>query len=608
MKTQKIFLLVLVLVLALGLASCGDAKKSTAPDCFVFDEQGSFDDSVELKGEIIEINSEHNLIALENVELDNSGLTKRTVEIFDASEGDRVLFRDSVTTSPGQVFKDRTYDLSNYPLIGVTRYSENGTDDGGAPKFESYTDYYLIDPEKVLDTAESVTAVASSLDSENDDVSVSEVNNLYLAALDGKVYWINENLKVMRTLLLDVSNTYEGFANLENFFGFDAEHEDYLYTYTFDPESALTTIIVYAPNGVASAQYNFTSGTSYIDYEESIINPKMYVLNDGKVLIQECIAVEKEDTEYDFVYGSAGQKFNLVTKVMNQTNGAVAEIDFDYLIKDFESSYAHEDGEGYFFKLADGYDNQALLVSVADGTLGKAIEYVVLSNDLERQYTLNNPYLSSMGIYSYETIKYSSEEGYIARAFVNGSVGIYRFDWDGNVAFAYPTNVSDSDFENGNGFTFEHYVTDSGIYRNDGTPIFDTEGFEADDVTTVGDAVYVMKSEPLEYDRDEDMNIVGFNAVNLTYKIDLATGEAVLIADSSERQHFNAVSLDGAYAISDVKKRVHTICNKNGETVLVVRTDDIRDAMMLEDAYVLTTFVGGEYKTYVMPMGDASVR
>ena len=602
MKKQKIFLLAFILLLAFGLASCG-AEKSTAPDCFVFDEQASFTKAVELEGKIIGQNQEYNLIALENIELSDAGQTIRTVEVYDAAKGDCVIFKDSVTTYPSDITKDRTYDLSNYPLIGVTRYIDSGEDDNGVVQFKGLTDYYLIDLDAKIDLSVGAKAIASSVE-EYDVATVTEINNIYLAEIDGKIYWIDSELNVMRTVVLDASNSYVS-GNYENYFGFDAEYEGYLYTFEIDLANAISSIIVYAPDGTASAQYGFTSGFAYVENDsDSIINPKMYVLNNGKVLIQECILVTEDGAEYDFVYGVANQKLNLVTKIMDNKTGAVEEIEFNYLIKAFESAYSRVDGEGFFFKLAEGYDNQALLVELVDGVLGRATEYVVLSNTLERVYTLKNDYIANGDFYDY--IEYSDEAGYIASTYVNNrNFGLYRFDWEGNVAFEYPSN-----YKVNSEYVFDFYVTASGVYRNDGTLVYDIEANKQDYrdyVEVCGESVFVYQYAPYEYDRQHsNMNVNGVNEVYKVYKLDMESGELKLVVDTAEEQYFMPLTSDGAYGVMDSKKDITSVYNKDGELILAVRYYDIdRGPMYLEEAAVMSTNVGGEYKTYVLTYGDA---
>ncbi len=588
MKTQKIFLLVLVLLLALCLASCDDTEASKAPDCFVFDEQASFDDVVELEGEIIESCSSYDIVALENIELKDDGTTERTVEVLDLSDGNRVLFKRTDTISAGSMTKDTEYDISQYPIISVKRYAYNGSDAGGNLVFNDYTSFYLI---KKDGEAESVI---SDVAGDEEGVKVVQANNVYLAAFGGKMHWISRDLQIMRSVVLDTSNSYIGIDsfNVYDYFGFDAEYNGYLYTEEFNPQTMVATIIVYAPNGVASAQYNYSSGVSYAQEGESIINPKMYVMNNGNVLIQECVIVE-DDGEYDFVYGALSQKIKLSTKVMDHTSGAVTELDYDYLITNFESAYAGEDYSGFAFKLAEGYDNQATLVSIADGKLGRATEYVVLDNSLERKYTLNNKYLANYG--GYEMIGLANAEGYVAEAYIDGRWAMHRFDWDGNVVFTYPTNVEED-------IWYTHYVTDSGVYANDGSLIFDIEEFGADYVESYGSSVFLRKEGYLK-----NVNYGGTPDTEraiLTYKLDINTGKAELVADSEEGEHAQIATMDGAYMVANMKKHTISVYNKAGTVVLIAAIDDVVDSRQLDTAWYITVEVGGEYKTYVLTFGD----
>ena len=584
MKTQKILLLVLVLLVALCLASCDDTEKSKAPDCFVFDEQASFDDVIELGGEVIDFNEEYNLIALENIELSDDGTTTRKVEILDVTDGNRVLLEDVVTTSPSNKSRDTEYDISDYPIIEVTRYSNVGTDSDGDTVWDENTTYYLINKDA------QATALASDVESTG-SYRYAKINNVYIFAIDGDLYWINSNLQVMRKVSEDISDSYD----VSSFADFAAEYNGYLYTYEYNVATMVATVIVYAPNGVACAQYNFSSIMQGVEINDSsVIAPKVYVLNNGCVLIQECTVIE-DDGEYDFVYGAARQKIALSTKIMD-LGGGVTERDFDYLIKGFESAYQGNIDSYFPFMLADDYDNQAILIPVADGALGRTIEYVVLDNGLERKYTLNNKYLANY--VGYDEMGFADDSGYVATAVVDGREGVYRFDWDGNVLFTYPTNF---DFD---AFSNTHYVTDSGVYANDGSLIFDTEEFGADDVMTFGNAVYLIKYGNLRNIRNDDGVIVGEERDTLYYKLNVDTGKAELVADSSEGERVMPLSLDGAYFIINEKKGTISFYNNVGTLVLVIAVSDEPQLRMMHNSAFISVEVGGEYKTYVMTLGD----
>ena len=583
MKTQKIFLLALVLLLALGLASCAGAEKSTAPECFVFDEQASFSDSLELVGTVVDYNYRYDLVAIENVQLSDSGESTRTVEIIDMADGNRVIFKDKAVASAGTAHKDREYDIEHYPIIGVTRYVNSGTDVDGLPIYDSYTDYYLVDANATIDTDNTDREIAADLKEDDAYISVNDENNVFIADVGDKTYWISPNLEIMRSVLSDVSDSY--YINSD----YDAEHNGYLYVYNFDPDSMVTTVIVYAPSGVASAQYNFSAGTAYSG--DSLVDPKMYVLNNGNVLIQECIIVE-DGEEYDFTYGAHAQKLKLATKIMDHTNGAVYEVDFKYLISEFESAYAYDGYGEFYFALADGYYNQAYIISVADGVVGREIEYVVLSNNLERVYTLKNKYMANYGTYS--TIQNADKDGYSAYAIVDGSDSFCRFDWNGNILFTYPTNAEYDGYS-------DYYLGAAGIYANDGTLVFDLDGFGAEDVDIYGSVAFVEKTGYTRNVRDEYGNVYDRFVETLTYRIDLTTGKETLVANDYEKEAIRVLSSDGSYMRLESKKNLASVYNKDGETVLVIRVDkDGVNTIETQNSLVICTEVGAEHKVYIL--------
>ncbi len=590
MKTQKIFLLALMLMLIFSLASCG-AKKDQ-PDCFVIGEQASFADSTELKGKVVAYNSQFDLVALETTSISSYGSTTRTVKVIDLADENRVLLTDENYVSANSTTPPADYDLSNYPVIKVVDYSPNGTDDYDNPIYKEYYSYYLISDE------EYITVLDENLS--EDDLEVTPINNIYLVEHNGKLSWVDSDFDIMREILIETSESYVK-GNYENYFAFNAEYKNFLYTWDFNPETFVQAIIVYGPNGVASAQYNFSAGTAYIDGigSTSIIDPKAFVLNNGNVLIQECILVEG-DGEYDFVYGAQNQKFKLATKIMDFMNGAITNVDYGYIVADLESAYAQQWNSDFAFTLAEGYDNQALLISIDGGVLGRKTEYAVLSNVLECKYTLTNDYLANSSPfdenYGYRTIFDADKEGYTAVALVDGKSAVCRFGWDGSIVTKYPVNMTET--------VADCYVTNSGIYRTNGTLVFDLEEFGYSYINVVGDAVYV-------YKRNFQKNALiseeeGCRYPTECYKIDLKSGNATLVSDGVD-ESFRALSMDGAYGVYNIKKGTQSFYNKDGEVVLIIHVDDLVENCSTAHTQLLNVCVDGEYKLYVLYIGDQAI-
>ena len=584
MKTQKIILLALVFILTLALASCG-SDTAGAPDWLDFKKDSSFTDITELEGEVVDHNADYNLVALSTTTVDTTGNVTEYIKVYDLADSNRLVLTTSYNFYSGSRVYDYDVDLSSYPIITSIMRSTSESFEGEIEYHEN-RNYYLITNEG------EARQLAGSYD--EDLLYVEEIGNIYLVELAGKLMWINRNLAVMREVNLDVSETYRG-SGYEAYFQFEAEFCDYLYTWEFNPQMMSQTVVVYDPNGIASAKYDFSSGVAYVqDSSDGLINPSVFVLNNGNVLIQECIMVEG-DGAYDFIYnlGATPYKLDLVTRVMDYKTGAITDVECDMLIKDLESAYtASECGTTEFpFTLAKG-DNQAYVISVKGGVVGRSTEYVVLDNELNTVYTLNNRYIADSS--SYDTITNVSTKGYEASAYVNGAFVECFFNWDGEIVFKHPTNYIGS-------VAGEYYVTPSGVYTNAGKLVFDIENSEFGnlydaDVEIVGDIVYLYRTNYLELDE------YGRNAEEV-YKLNLKDGKAELVADGVDVRHI-ALTTDGAYMVNNKKKETASFYNRNGELVLVVSEDDLVEIELLDDTFYVCVEVGNEYKMYAFVAGD----
>ncbi|MBQ7363149.1 MAG: hypothetical protein IJW48_01725 [Clostridia bacterium] len=580
MKTQKIFLLAVALVLALSvLASCGAAKQAY-PDCFVFvDDDPSFTEPVEVEGEIIDVNEEYNLVAFETRSLGTDGYSRRTVKVIDVSDENRVVFTREQSFSADSTGKEDEINLDDYPVIKVTSHSFQGYDDG-YPEYKDYYSYYLIQKNGEARSLKNST--------DKDELYVEQINNVWLVEDGETLYWVNKNLAVMREMPLAVAETYRG-SNYESYFRFEAEYNDYLYTWEFDADNLSQVVVVYDPNGIACAKYAFPTGM-YLG------NPFVSVLDNGNVIIQEQTVAEDGEA-YDYVYGYGPTSYNVdvVTKVMNYQTGEVTEVEFDYLVSFTSSRYEMEQQTYPEIYLAEGYNNMAIVTAIEDGTLGRNMTIVVISNELEIQWKLENEHLTL------PTMIYVGEDGYIAEAVVDGATRTCRFTWDGELVHVFPANF---DYER---MTSDVYVTDSGVYTLDGELVFDIENsdFYNAGVYIVGECIYFTRENDLKLGEWNDYYEEYEEFVEF-YKLNLETGEAELIADGEET-FCEPFTEDGALGVINEKKGTITVYNAAGEIVLVTKGEDIVETYTSEGAFIIEVEVGDEHKFYVFGLGDQCV-
>ena len=568
MKTQKIFLLVVVMLLALVMSvSCGD--DNTTPEYFAFDEDTSYSAVHELEGTVVGTNLDAGLVAMQTEKVNSSNSLERRIKVYDVNDDYKVVFEENRSYSSGDTHYAEV-DISNYPVVTLITEISSGSDSEGNPQYEKRYSHYLLG-------RTGYKCIAGSL--EDNDLKVEKINNVYLVEANETVYWVSRNLDVMRTIPAAITDTY---PSGERYFNIQAEWGNYLYTWEFDPQNASQVVLVYDSNGVCCVKYNFTPGTIQVQGQDSsVLNPSVYVLNNGYVLVQECVMVE-DGEEYDFEYttGAVTYKLNLVTKLIDYSNGEASDVEFNYLITDLESAYARMDDEAFPFTLAEDYSNQALLVPIEDGKLGRVAEYAVISDSLEINYTLNNAYLSRSATHS--TIKDADESGYTATAVIGGVARTCRFDWNGNVTFTQPTNYK--------GSAGDYYYTDSGIYNMAGELIFAIEGSEfasteKSAIKAVGDVIYLQR---YNYETDG----------NETYVLNAEEKTTTLVSDGVDSR-FEVID-DSFAVVHDEKKATYTFYSATGEVVLIIAEDDLVSRQSVGDAYAVEVNVGGKTKAYVL--------
>ncbi|MBR2929780.1 MAG: hypothetical protein IKC32_00990 [Clostridia bacterium] len=576
MKKQRIFLLLLVLVMALAISSCGAGQ--SVPECFVFEPEATAEDFSELDGEIIGVNRDYGILALKTEKTRSDGDLESVVKIYDVYDENRVVFEQTKYYNAKNAYREIEYDISSYPMIKTTEYINKGEDEYGITEYEPRYYYYLINGDY------HASLIASYL--EEDDLEVEEVGNLFLIEADGRLIWVSGELKVLREIPLDVAKTYRD-GNYESYFEFEAEYFGYLYTWEFDLEAMSQVILVYDHHGIASAKYSFPEGTVSAG-TESIISPHIHVLNDGNVLIQECVHVEDgEEYDFEYVQGEEIYKLDLRTKIMSYIDGTVNELDFDYLIRGFEAGYSHDEDGDFAFRLAEGYDNQAFLVPIEDGRLGRTMEYVILSNDLDRVYTLPNRHLIESS--SFNSIFDADENGYKGYVLIDGSSRICHFNWAGEITFVYPTN-----FE---GETDTHYVTHTGVYtKKDNKLVIDLESEEYQSgmaqAVAIGNDIYLAKENPLA--------MLGDMPVHEIYKLDKKSGKLELIDDGKEGMSM-ILSEDGVRVYVNYDTEVTSFFNAEGELILRVR-DNAADGELIsiDGALIVSAEVDGKMKVFTI--------
>ena len=501
------------------------------------------------KGEVVDYDRENNLIALVTKDLDNSNYVIETVKVYDVTSGE-CIFEASETYllfATGADLVEFNVNI-DYPIIRVstTGYSEDGL--GG---FEPYYDvsYYFAkkDGEEIKTT-------------NNDNYSRTDFyNGLVAFEMGDEIVWVNKNMEVVRTVNAVAANGY-------NIDVFNAEYQDYLYAWNNGE------VQVFNKAGVCSAKYT-------IQHDGFI---KAHVLNNGNVLIQDFEVVDAY-TACDFVWtyneyesNYAAERINLTSYVMSCTDGALKEVELDFIVEEVETAYEGRLGNNSFpFALAGNGQNQAYIYRIANGSISLWQEYVSLGNDLEIKYSVKSTMIGA----DFSTAEVVNANIYRMSVKENGVYNPYFFDLDGNVITAATSFYSVTD---------TYVVTNNGIYDHKMNSVFSfaDNGFLSaaylSDPTT--NTIYLAKHN-FETGADE------------FFVFDHATKAPKLLCDGVSKSLINFG--EGFYVVYDSENNDQSIIDATSGKV-ILKALDITNIVSLENAYVVETEFEGNTLVYVI--------
>ena len=490
--------------------------KHEAHDYFVLEEDKELSDYKDVSlidGKYDSHVAYANLLLVTEEEIDVKNDLTKSVIVYDAASGEQI-HRFSVTYPLYAEDKDViTLEVEvYYPVIQVSKmsYGEDG--------FEDYDiSYYLAKKDGALIKNTTI-----------DNFECTEFDNgLTRYVMGNSTVWIDKNMSIVNTADVVVSGNYE-FGN------FNSEYMGYLYSWDD------FQIQIFNRSG-------FCSGVYSIDHDGMI---SAHVLNDGNVVIQELEPVD-EYTDCDIVLMDI--RFVVKSYVMNYVDGSMKEIELDFLIDDLCSKYGEESNYSFPFRLAQGRENQAYVYRFANGTVSPYVEYVVMNNDLEIEYTLNNGMHGVSYKYAYTTDNYH----YVAHAPLANVEQAYLFDLDGN---AVPIS------EDGTQIVSSKYiVTEQGLFNMDLYKVydFDYNGIDSYSVDYWSGRIYMSKYNFLT------------GGVEF-YIFDGSTNKEIMITDGLDTVIYDSNTsywIDGLgwgyYIIQDRKANVYTLFNLDGESILV---------------------------------------
>lgn len=583
MKLQKIFWLLLLISVALVCTSCGAASDTL--ECFDFeDDTAVFDNVYQIDGKIVSKNKEANVIAVESEEADSSGYVKKTVSVYDLVTGKK-LYSDYVTVSDNSSAPQSEIiaDVSAYPLvqIGVNSWSfyyDSNHPDGGYYQPNWYYRYVFVG---------ETTYRSLGNQTNNGTYDIQKVGNLYIVKLEDAVYWLKgDAMQEFHKDMADVANSYIQYLSLDKYFSFDAEYNGYLYAWQFD--ELHRNIMVFDQKGICAVQYNHPNNVLGTVGGGTLVDPKIHVLDNGNILVQECYLAEDGAT-YDFIYNN--WQVTLKTKIIDYITGSVSEVDFDALILGMQSRYdvvSADIAPILPFTLNEGYANLVVYTPIADRRITAYTNVSVVDDSFNVVYNFVNDELSSKNMFG--GIVKANEDYYISQVYVGGEERLAVYDYYGELVRYLPEKYL--------ALTDEYVVINSGIYDFDGKQVLDFQKTvlagsmpmdrgEMFGVATDGKTIYV------------SVQSFGTDAA-ATYAFNAETGKLELVADGINTK-VKTVG-NGYVVVYDIENENTSIVNSEGKTLLKVQ--GAVDVSSLEDVIYVETAVYGEGVVYVVNCAD----
>lgn len=495
-----------------------------------------------IDGDIMEVDSYHHLAVISKKDLDTMNNVVQTIDVIDILSGETLMTK-SVSNPLGAPTEEVTTLRIEivYPVIKVVRqyYVEERAGEGFETEYS--VEYYLAKKDSEMLYSTDTT----------DNFEIEEFENgLVRVQMEREVKWVDKNLDVIRTVKTIASTGYDVDR-------FDCEYKGYMYT------STPTSLMIFNRSGICSAVY--TAG------ENSFIN--YFVLNNGNALVQEITEVDAFQS-CDFVL--EGSRYTLKSSIVNFVNGEITEIELGFLVDSLETKYYQRAGEYDTLVLNKGYENYAFVYNVANGSIAKHADLVVLSNSLEVLYTFSN---DAEGVDLADGMWIVNDDYYITPVNDYGfTKGWGIFDLYGE-KISYVSYMADL-------LDYGYIITNNGIYNYEMKLVIDLlkEGYTIK-TSAIDGSTYFAKMN-YQTGGEESYVFVG------------DTGEMKMIADGID------VKLDTVttefYVLYDVEKDVYVAYNVASDEELIVSHEKLSIYTVNEDLCLIVTNLDGEPIVYIV--------
>ncbi len=529
-----------------------------------------------------EYDREHNLAVIRSRTNGNSNSWTENVEVIDLKT-EQIICSTGCNVG-GENTNDSTVGVTlDYPLVQIAKYEEG--------EGETYYSYYLA-------TGKSYNGANALPTYTKSGYTMNKKQSLYEITIGNTVYWVNEEMEVLRTF--NKAQT-QGYSTPS----FDGAYGDYLYAWTWT--ETMREIQVYNKEGVCSMKYTYPSDVVSLGY----VNEPM-ILNDGNIFVQEHTLAEETSIDYTYKMlandpetgAPAMLKMDVTSKIIDYKTGEVKEVALDYIVCALESAYACQDGSMAFpFQVRWSAQNQAYIAKISNQEL-TALDYVTLDNEGNIGYTVENTYLkhasnalaASSGSYGWSSAYKAFDDAYVATVTQMGKSQMWLFNAAGEKIGVLPDNVND--------VNEQYAITDNGIYDYDGNCVYD--------LTT---CPFYASSEYEDVElvvTDEQIYFTMYNTVSHTYEIYAFDGVGFVAqkgnAEMTIRQNgvpkANAVKMTYVTGNEEKVERVGTytwtLYKANGEALLRTQLTSPSAFKVCKDVGFLQTEIDGKEIVYVV--------
>ena len=573
MKLQKIILLIFLLSVALALTGCGQSSEFSS---YLEIEKNinDFKEVYQIDGSVVGYNYDYDVIAVESDEVYSNGDVEKTVRVYDLTSG-KTLYTDTVFAMQSDgVTSTITADLSNYPLVRIAK---------NHPVFDSELNYYVDDYSYTYTFVKDEYPNTLLMDTKDPNYRFAKIGDVYIVALPDYLYWVNGDLETMRKDPSDVADSYINGYDIEDYFGIDAEYNGYLYDWTFD--ELTRSISVFDNNGLCVMQYNHPNDVVAYEDTDSLINPEIFILDNGNIFVQEC-RVAKEDEDYDFYYN--GTKFVMTSKIIDYTSGEVTELDLDVVVLDLESAHEQktdDDRDILPFNLKEKNTNIISYTTIVNKQISALTYISVVDNSLGSLYDFVNSEIALKGQNC--IIEFATDEYYCLVTEWGLDFKVYVYNYDGELITSFFSNII--------GNTEKYIVYSSGIYNYEGELVY---SFEDSILTGVipENNDYILTNISDIYVAIPDYE----NGVSSIYRFDDKESEFVLVTDGVDLDFDDHG--DGYVVVYDTENDSYTFINSEGTPLLKTQKD--MDITETDNTVFVEATVDGEPVVYVICDGS----